>query len=413
MSDTDSHDQGGFATRRDTAPGRGLTTPRRLFPGTPPSQRAGTDPGLPTPDVPTVPWAPPAVPWAPGTAAPDRPSRDTPATDPAAGGSPGHAQESTPPRPGPGRGDTAPRHTPDAAPPRTPTGIGIRQTLHTTVRPRTPLRAVGSPVRRRPDPNLGLFDVDTVTWQLHCDPLIGLAGLRGLLLHALHPLAIGVVDAHSHHQWDPWLRLARTAEYVGVTTYGTAAEAMLAGSRLRAVHARVHGTTRSGRPYTADDPNLLAWVHACLVASFLEIVTRGGMSLTGQQQDDYIGEQVCAATLVGLEPHEVPRDRASLVAYFRRLRPALTVTPPAQAAALSVVHGEDPRLAPGAPVPQRPVWAGVAGLAFATLPPWARRLYALPELPGAAGLSDAAATVALRELRTSLRNARSEFDRPR
>jgi uncharacterized protein (DUF2236 family) len=261
---------------------------------------------------------------------------------------------------------------------------------------------VGSRRRLRPAPDQGLFDAGTVTWRLHCDPLIGLAGLRALLLHALHPLAMAAVDEHSRSQWDPWLRLTRTAEYVGVTTFGTAAEAMLAGSRLRAVHARIFGTTRQGRPFTADDPNLLAWVHACLVASFLEIVTRGGIALTLQQQDEYVAEQVRAATLVGLEPDEVPHDRASLVAYFRKLRPALEVTPGAQAAAVAVVYGDQPERAPGAPVPDRPIWAGVAGLAFATLPPWARRLYAMPELPGAAALSDSAATVALRELHTSL-----------
>jgi uncharacterized protein (DUF2236 family) len=273
------------------------------------------------------------------------------------------------------------------------------------------LHAVDTPPGARARTDRGLFDPTTITWRLHCDPLMGLAGLRALLLHALHPLTMAAVDAHNRQHWDPWLRLARTAEYVGVTTYGTAAEAMLYGSRLRAVHARIYGTTRQGRPYTAEDSNLLAWVHACLVASFLEIVTRGGLPLSPQEQDAYIGEQVRAAILVGLEPDEVPHDRASLVAYFKQLRPALAVTPPAQAAALAVV-GEMPRRRPGAPVPDRPVWAGVAGLAFASLPPWARRLYALPELTGAAGLGEAATTVALRELRTSMKNVQSGTDLP-
>jgi hypothetical protein len=49
-----------------------------------------------------------------------------------------------------------------------------------------------------------------------------------------------------------------------------------------------------------------------------------------------------------------------------------------------------------------PAWAEVAGLAYATLPPWGRRLYALDVLPAAAALSDVAATVALRALRTAL-----------
>lgn len=261
-------------------------------------------------------------------------------------------------------------------------------------------------------PGGGLFGAGSITYRLHGEPLMGLAGLRALLLHALHPLAMGAVDAHASSRWDPWRRLARVAEYVGVTTYGTAAEAMLAGSRLRAVHARVFGFTRQGRPYTAQDPDLLTWVHACLVASFLEVVTRSGFSLTPQEQDDYIAEQVRTATLVGLEPDEVPHNRACLLRYFRRVRPALVVTPPAQAAALSVVRAQRPEREPGTPATDRPAWAEVAGLAFATLPPWARRLYALPQLPGAAGLGDAAATVALHELRASLAPGRSRPGHP-
>ena len=45
--------------------------------------------------------------------------------------------------------------------------------------------------------------------------------------------------------------------------------------------------------------------------------------------------------------------------------------------------------------PARPAWGSLAGLAVATLPRWARRLYRLPGL----GVTDAAATAALRAFR--------------
>ncbi len=248
----------------------------------------------------------------------------------------------------------------------------------------------------------GLFGPDSVTWRVHADPLMGVAGLRALLLQAAHPVAMQAVDEHSGFRQDPWGRLARTAEYVGVTTYGSSTEAMLAGSRVRAVHARVRGTMPDGVDYAADDPQLLAWVHCCLVASFLEVVTRGGLSLSGSEQDLYVAEQVRAAMLVGLEPDEVPHDRAALVDYFAVIRPVLEVTAAARRAASVVVAPPMPA-AVALMTPALPAWAGVAGLAFAALPPWARRLYALPELPAAAGLTDAATTVALRTLRTALK----------
>jgi uncharacterized protein (DUF2236 family) len=248
----------------------------------------------------------------------------------------------------------------------------------------------------------GLFGPDSVTWRVHADPIMGVAGLRALLLQSLHPVTMEALDQHSIYREDPRGRLARTAEFIGVTTYGTTSEAFLAASRVRAVHSRICGRTTDGVPYQADEPQLLAWVHCCLVASFLELMTRGGLRLTGTEQDAYITEQVRSAMLVGLEPDEVPRDRAGLLDYFRAIRPALQCTPAARRAAGVVVAPPMPaRVAP--PIPARPAWASVSGLAFATLPPWARRLYALPELPGAAGLTDAAATAALRTLRTTLK----------
>jgi uncharacterized protein (DUF2236 family) len=256
--------------------------------------------------------------------------------------------------------------------------------------------------RTRAEGDAGLFGPQSVTWRVHADPLMGVAGLRALLLQALHPVAMEAMEQHSDYRSDPWGRMARTAEYIGVTTYGTTSEAMLAASRVRAVHARVTGVTPTGVDYSAEDPQLLAWVHCCLVASFLELVTRGGLKLSGEEQDRYIAEQVRAAMLIGLEPDEVPRDRAGLLDYFRIIKPVLECTPSARRAAGVVVAPPMP-VAVSLTTPAQPAWASVAGLAFATLPPWARRLYALPELPGAAGLADSAASAALKTLRTALR----------
>lgn len=272
----------------------------------------------------------------------------------------------------------------------------------------------GEPQGRSSPPPPGLFTPDSITWRVHSEPLMGVAGLRALLLQALHPAAMAAIDEHSNYSEDPWGRLARTAEFVGVATFGSLTEAMFAGSRLRAVHARIRGTTADGSPYEADDPQLLAWVHSCMVASFLEVITRAGLRLTGQEQDAYIAEQVTFAMLVGLEPDEVPRNRAELRDYFGAIRPVLECTPAARRAARIAI--EPP--APGSPVPEqtpafrgpmgtirlpRPPWADLAGLAFSSLPKWARRIYAIDDVTGVAALDSAATTGELRALRTSLR----------
>ncbi|GAB3597488.1 oxygenase MpaB family protein [Angustibacter peucedani] len=251
------------------------------------------------------------------------------------------------------------------------------------------------------DPDLGLFGPTSVTWRLHADPVLGLAGLRALMLQALHPRAAEAVGQHSSFREDVWGRLARTSEFVAVTTYGTRGEALSAGAHVRALHALMSAVDpATGHGYRVDEPELLTWVHCCLVDSVLDVLRRSGSPLDADDADRYVGEQVRAAVLVGLEPGDVPHDVEQLAQYFRDLRPSLRATRVAREEVSYVIAPPIPaRVAPVA----RPAWSAVAGLAFAALPPWARRLYSMPSLPGAAALHGAATTVALHTLRASLR----------
>ena len=51
----------------------------------------------------------------------------------------------------------------------------------------------------------GLFPPDSVTWRVHGDPLLWVAGLRALLLQAVHPAAMAGVLQHSDFRADPWV----------------------------------------------------------------------------------------------------------------------------------------------------------------------------------------------------------------
>ena len=98
------------------------------------------------------------------------------------------------------------------------------------------------------------------------------AGLRALLMQALHPLAMAGVDQHSDWRRDPVGRLAATTAYVTTVTFGERAAAERAAARVRKIHEHVRGTdTVTGQPYAAGDPALLLWVHAALVDSTLAV----------------------------------------------------------------------------------------------------------------------------------------------
>ena len=244
----------------------------------------------------------------------------------------------------------------------------------------------------------GIYGPDSVTWRVHADPLLGLGGLRALLLQAVHPLAMAGVSAHSDFRADPWGRLFRTAQYVGTVTYGTTVEAKRAAARVRGVHRQVRGVDPvTGLAYRASDPELLTWVHVTEVDSFLTTARRGGLALTNEEADRYVAEQAEGGALLGVPADRAPRSVADIHAYYREMRPQLHVGQQAREAARFVMHPPMPRKV-ALLTPARPAWYGLGGLAFGLLPSWVRRMYRLPGLP----TTDLGATLAVRALHTAL-----------
>ncbi len=242
-------------------------------------------------------------------------------------------------------------------------------------------------------PDVGLYGPDSVTWQVNGDPAMALAGLRALLLQAVHPLAMAGVAQHSDFQDDPWGRLFRTADYVRVTSFGTTAAAQRAAATVRGIHNRLAGIEpESGRPYRVNDPELLLWVHCCQVESFLTTTTRCGLRLTAADKDRYYAEQVRNARLIGCA--SAPDSVAAMADYFAEQQPDLRVTKAAREAARFVLFPPMPtKVQLGTPA--RPAWTFLAGTAAAMLPRWARRMYHLPGLP----TTDVAATLAGKVIR--------------
>jgi uncharacterized protein (DUF2236 family) len=255
------------------------------------------------------------------------------------------------------------------------------------------------PVDSRSVPSYdGLFAPDSVTWRVHGDPVLWIAGLRALLLQAVHPAAMAGVLQHSDFRADPWGRLFRTADYVGVVSFGSRAEVERVGAHVRGLHSRVAGTdATTGVTYRASDPELLRWVHCCEVESFLTTYQRAGGGLSRDEVDRYYAEQTRAAAVVGLDPADIPASGAAMASYFDGMRPLLAVDRRTRRVATYVLTPPMPRRV-SLLTPARPAWATGAALAAALLPRWTRRLYGLPGLPTA----DLAATVALRSLKHAM-----------
>lgn len=237
----------------------------------------------------------------------------------------------------------------------------------------------------------------TATWVVHLDRSMWVGGVRGLMLQALHPLAMLGVWQNSNFQDDPFGRLRRTADFVGRVTFGSPEEAGEIGRRVRGIHKALRiRDPETGRTHRVDDPELLLWVHCAEVSSYLEVARRGGLALTERQADRYLCEQRKSAAYVGLHPDDVPGSCAEMAAYFKEVRPRLRVTPEAVSAVRFLLWPKLPRelrlLSPG-----KPVYFPFGALCYYTLPDWARRMYGLlPEVP------QATVTAALKAFRFGL-----------
>jgi uncharacterized protein (DUF2236 family) len=222
----------------------------------------------------------------------------------------------------------------------------------------------------------GLFGPDSVAWRLHADPAMLAGGMRALLVQALEPRAMAGVEQHSAYQDDPWGRLRRTTGFVYLTTYGDTATAERAAARVRRVHEHVHGFDPvSGRWYRADDPDLLLWIHAVEVHSFLVAYRAYAGRLTNEDADRYVAEMVRVAELVELPRGMAPASMGELREYLDGVR-GLQVTPAAREGLGTIFY-------PPMPLALRPLWAIPATATLAIMPGFARRMYGLPWFPPA------------------------------
>src|SRR5438105_9521138 len=229
-------------------------------------------------------------------------------------------------------------------------------------------RALDRAVPQRPADD-GLFGPSSVVWRVHRDRAYLLAGVRSLMMQALHPLPMAGVAQRSTWQEAPFGRLAATGWYILAVTYGDTKTAHAAAARVRSIHTHVKGTDPiTGLAYQAGDPSLLLWIHAALVDSIVKVVQRYGNALDAAAADRYVAEMVTFAEIVGVPSQLAPANVAALDAYIRSVD-LLQATPAAREAIAIVL--DPPRL----DAPTLELWHDLGRVAVGTLPDWAREMY--------------------------------------
>jgi uncharacterized protein (DUF2236 family) len=218
------------------------------------------------------------------------------------------------------------------------------------------------------------FTPDSPIGRVHGDSSMFVGGIRAIMLQSMHPAAMQGVADHSGYRGDMWGRLASIANYIAITTFGTERHAMQTINAVRKAHEPVVGTLPDGTPYEANDPHLLAWVHAAEIDSFIEAHRRYGKHpLTPSETDTYVAQ--CAVVAGHLGVIEPPTSYAMLQQQLADYRPELAGTEAARDAIDFLVRHPDLAL------PARPAYLSLVAAAVGLLPRWVRAELGLPYVP--------------------------------
>ena len=202
-----------------------------------------------------------------------------------------------------------------------------------------------------------LFAPDTPIRVVHADvTAMMVGGITALLLQMLHPHALrGVLD-HSTFRSDLHGRLRRTARFIAVTTYGHRDEAEKAIARVNAIHRSVKGVLPDGTPYSATDPEVLAWVHLAEATSFLDAHLRYVRpSMPRSDRDRYFAQFAEIARRLHAAPVPTSEDKAR--AMLRDMRANLEGSADARSVAAEILS---PRGRGGAALAVQPLLGGAA-----------------------------------------------------
>jgi uncharacterized protein (DUF2236 family) len=194
---------------------------------------------------------------------------------------------------------------------------------------------------------------------LNGERLTVLGWSRAILLQMAHPLIATGVARHSTFRGGARQTAARmhgTIKAMLALTFGDDAEREATLARIRGIHRTVRGTLtdaagpyQAGTPYSAEDPELLLWVHATLLESITMVYDLVVAPLSSGALDRFCEESAPTLLALGGDPARVPRDWRALGDYMEHVHRsgALHITPEAREIAGAVLR---PRVS-GVPLP--------------------------------------------------------------
>ena len=189
-----------------------------------------------------------------------------------------------------------------------------------------------------------------VSQRINAERIVLFGWGRAILMQLAHPLVAAGVDDHSGFRVTPLAavtRLYHTVHAMLALTFGTPAQYARAMDGIRAIHRRVNGILldqagpfAAGTRYSAEDPDLVLWVHLTLMESLPLTYELLVAPLTPAERDAYCAEAASAPIELGARPADVPHSWDEAQRGLARVRAsgALTVSRQARRLCRSVLY---------------------------------------------------------------------------
>ena len=165
-----------------------------------------------------------------------------------------------------------------------------------------------------------------VARKLNGERLVVLSWSRAILLQMAHPLIAAGVAQHSTFRGGAAAAARRSHHTIGAMlslTFGADGARDDTLARIKDIHRRVNGTLAesvgrypAGTRYSAEDRELLQWVHATLLESIPDMYQRLVGHLTGDELDAFCRESAPTLIALGGAPDSAPRTWRELRDYM-------------------------------------------------------------------------------------------------
>jgi uncharacterized protein (DUF2236 family) len=165
--------------------------------------------------------------------------------------------------------------------------------------------------------------------RINAERLMLLAWSRAILLQLAHPLIATGVAEHSAFREGPTAaarRLHHVVRAMLALTFGDPDKQRAAIAGINRIHKSVNGQLRqtlgrfpAGTRYSAEDPDLVLWVHATLVESVVLAYDAIVAPLDTRERDRYCEEAVWVPVALGARDADVPRTWSDMMRYVEEV----------------------------------------------------------------------------------------------